>query len=288
MKKLIVVTLTFLAGGSAYALPVGNPLDASLLCNGLIWEGDCCTDVWDFFCDPCTSWCDIFSVRVGFYGDYVFNRHLEFDDPQGDDIEHTEIFTNAGYLALNMFNQFDLFATLGATNLFIDTNAGSYNNLELDGRRLEIKTETHFSWSIGTRATLFECGCWGVGLEGQYFRAEPKITRITHSATFSVYPDDISLRYREWQVGLGVSYKINLFVPYIAVKWSWAKASMENREIIFPDEEGASIFLHNLENKKLWGYAVGVSLVDCNQASMTLEGRWGSEKAVYVNGQVRF
>lgn len=273
--------LTVLACGSAYALPIGNPSDASLLCDGLIWEGHCGDP-----CDPCLTWRDAFSIRIGFYGDYVFNRHMEIDRNEGDsDIENTEIFTNAGFIAANFWDRFDIFATLGATNFFIHTNASAFGGV--NGQVLEIESGTHFSWSIGGRGTIWECGCTTLGAEAQYFYTMPDITRITQGSQSSVYPSDtISAKYHEWQIGIGISHRINMLVPYVAIKWSHAQLQFDAEHPGAPLPSSAT--LHNVENKKDWGYAVGVSLVDCEKANLTVEGRFADEKAVYVNGQLRF
>ncbi|MCH9627184.1 MAG: Major outer membrane porin [Chlamydiales bacterium] len=272
MKKLYMTMLTVLACGAAYALPVGNPSEASLLCDGLIWEGHCGDP-----CDPCLNWCDAFSVRVGFYGDYVFNRHMEVDGRGDPDIEHTEIYTNAGYIAVNFWDRFDVFTTLGATNLCIDTNVSAFRLG--DGPRIELETDTDFSWSIGVRGTIWECGCTSLGAEAQYFRARPDISRITGSAQLSEYPN-VDAKYHEWQVGLGISHRINMLVPYLAVKYSRSEFDMTH--VTFQGQN-----FPKLQSQQHWGYAVGVSLVDCEKASLTVEGRFGDEKAVYVNAQVR-
>ncbi len=280
MKKLYVTLLTFLACGSAYALPVGNPSDASLLCDGLLFEGHCGDP-----CDPCLSWLDAISIRVGFYGDYVFNRHMEVDRNEDDsDIEHTKLFTNAGYVAANIWDRLDVFATFGATNLFIDTN-GSAFGIPAVGSRFVLETKSHFSWSAGVRGTIWECGCTSLGAEFQYFYTRPRVKRITEAALISDYPDNfLTSKFYEWQFGVGFAHRINIFVPYIAVKWSRAHFKFDNaRPAPLP-----GIILFDLENKKDWGYAVGVSLVDCEKASLTVEGRFGDEKAVHVNGQIRF
>ncbi len=91
MKKIIFTILTILSCGGAYALPVGNPSDASLLYDGLIWEGHCAD-----MCDPCVTWCDAFSVRIGFYGDYVFNRHMQVDTIE----DQSDIETRLGTLVV--------------------------------------------------------------------------------------------------------------------------------------------------------------------------------------------
>jgi major outer membrane protein len=317
MKKLFVTMLAVLASGAAYALPVGNPCEASLLCNGIILEGNCCQE-FDLcnLTNMCSNWCDAFSFRFGFYGDYVFNRHLGLDLDNGRDddddsnrlggqVEHLSMWTNAGYIALNFWNRLDIFSSLGTTKFFMDTNlkdfvvASPVPGLVGSNGRIEVETDSHFSWSVGARATLWECGCTCLGIEGQYFQCQPNITRITLDSDDSFYPfesnnDNESDRqkYWEWQVGLGLSHRINMFVPYVAVKWAGAKWNFKSDRDTFTFSgrpfDGTVVNLRPLENDKLWGFAAGVSLVDCDKAAVTVEGRWGDEKAVYVNGQIRF
>jgi major outer membrane protein len=308
MKKLFLTMLTILSCGAVYALPVGNPAEASLLCDGLIWEGHCGCDP----CDPALTWCDAFSVRAGFYGDYVFNRHMRLRLTNGSTIlrnqlERTSLYTNAGYVALNFWDRLDLFTTLGNTQIHLEGNVSTFGPFGefisgiflpgfgvTPGERVELDTNNEFSWSLGARGTLWECGCTTLGIEGQYFRAESRVKRITLADDASFYPTatipHLRTRYTEWQVGVGLAHRIHIFVPYVAVKWSGARLQYRNNpEIaILTDFATPGITLNELRNKKKWGYAVGVSLVDCEKASLTVEGRFADEKALYVNSQIRF
>lgn len=301
MKKLIVTMLTFLGCGTAFALPVGNPAEASFLTDGLIWEGHCGCDP----CDPCLTWCDAFSVRAGFYGDYVFNRGLRnrgrvANQADRSRLDQTEIYTNAGYLALNFWDRFDAFATLGTSKLNLEGNASSFgpfltSPILENGPRVAIETRYEFSWSVGARALLWECGCTALGLEGQYFRTVPRVHSITFGKLFTTDPTStlphLSTQYSEWQVGLGLSHRINIFVPYVAVKYSRANLYWNNARRIdtfFPFDDIALATLRTMKNQKNWGYAVGVSVVDCEKMAFTIEGRFGDEKALYVNSQIRF
>jgi major outer membrane protein len=291
MKKLFVTMLAILTCGAAYALPVGNPSEASLFCDGIFWcgNGGGCSDP----CNPCGSWCDSFNFRAGFYGDYVFNRHLKTHGHRGGNrsrhhIDHTRINTNAAYMALNLCNRFDVFATLGQSNLWLEGNSSSFGLLTATGNRFTVETSTEFSWSVGGRATLWECGCTALGLEGQYFRTNPRVKTVILASTDTINPSGtprMNAQYNEWQVGLGVSHRINILVPYVAVKWSGADFQFKNFDSA-RDFFGANPSKYRNSNR--WGYAVGVSLVDCGKAALTVEGRFADEKALYVNGQVRF
>jgi major outer membrane protein len=309
MKKLVMTMLTILTCGASYALPVGNPSEASFFNGGLFWGGDGCNPGCNTGCnpcDPCGSWCDCLNFRVGFYGDYVFNRHMRLRRRGTDDtttttsrrnqLETVQLYTNAGYLALNIYDRFDVFATLGNTYLYLEGNVTSFAPFlnATPGHRVVLETNDEFSWSVGARATLWDCGCTALGIEGQYFQTAPRVKRITIQEDASLYPTatrpSLRTRYQEWQVGLGLSQRIEFLVPYIAVKWSGSQLQYRNVPdlVILTDSEISILTLHNLRNKKHWGYAVGCSLVDSCRAALTVEGRFGDEKAVYVNGQVRF
>ena len=278
------MTCVCFACGAVQALPVGNPSDSSLLCDGWIWEGKCPDPN-----DPCLTWCDAFSFRLGFYGDYVFNRHLQLDrNCKGGrgEIEHTEIYTNAAYLAGNFWDRYDVFATLGATNLLLNTNARTFALRSTPSGCLTIETNTNFSWSVGIRGRIWECGCTTFGGEAQFFQTNPHITRVTHACEATIYPNDcVDAKYREWQLGVGISHRINCFIPYLALKWSSVKFNMDEARL---DDRYPGFQLHDLSNSKEWGFALGLTLIDCEKASATVEGRFGDEKAVHVNGQLRF
>ncbi len=298
MKKLILTVLTFLSCGATYALPVGNPAEASLICDGFIWEGHCGCDP----CDPCLTWCDAFSVRAGFYGDYVFqrflrNRKAEAPSSARPQLDHSRLWTNAAYLALNFWDRFDLFATLGTTKIWLEGNLTSFSPfvhaIVVDGVHAQLETRNEFSWSVGGRITLWDCGCTSFGVEGQYLRTEPRLSRVTLGEVASIYTTAtvpyIRAQYSEWQVGLGVAHRINFLVPYAAVKWTGNKLKWQNNPgpaaLIFGTN---GITLNDLRNKKFWGYALGLSIVDCEKGAVTAEGRFGDEIGAYVNAQIRF
>lgn len=284
MKKLILMTLTVLSCGAAYALPIGNPSEASLYTTGLWWNDSCCQP-----CDPCFSWCDAFSVRIGFYGDYVFNRHMEVKNGNKSDIDDTEIFTNAGIVVLNICDWIDIFGTFGATDITIVTNSSSFSASTVVH---QLNFDTAWSWSVGGRATIWECDCFAIGVEGQYFSTSPDLDNsLTYAAGTQVYfNNNNGAKYSEWQVGLGASYRWQTgcpgvaFVPYMGVKWAGSKLSLDN----FTYTQYGTQILSDLENKKLWGYAVGLTATVNNAVGVTVEGRFADEKAVYVTSQFRF
>ncbi len=283
MKKLLSILFATLSAASAIALPIGNPATPCLIRDGLIWEG-----VWADFRDPYLSWSDAISMRAGFYGDYVFNRHLNVRNAPstGGQIERFQLFTNAGYLAFNLYDRVDIFSSVGTTNINLDGNLQTFLP-GAPGTRISVESDADFSWSVGARAILFECGRATFGLEAQYFQTVPRINKVTLSSpTVSFYPDDLlNLRYQEYQVGAAASYRIWNFAPYLGIKWTQVLGRSD--EAIPPALLPGSP-KYRLRNRFHTGYALGVSIVDSEKAMLTVEGRWPDEKAIYVNGQFRF
>ncbi len=285
MRKYLYGFLTLFVCTTGYSLPVGNPSEASLLTSGVWWGRH--SDA------PCFRWWNAFSLRAGFYGDYVFNRNLRVRHPITNikKVNETKISTSAGYLALNYYDWIDLFATLGGSKLQLHTDIGSFASSSFIG---DVVFSSHFSWSIGARSILWKWNCFKIGIEGQYFSTVPYADYLVRFDTAALDYLDISdgLPYWEYQVGMGLSYTFKTrtptvaFIPYIAGKWS--KGHFELNKINFQDDAGTTFAFKNLSTNKEWGLAVGMTLSWKEMTAATVEGRWGDEKAVYVNGQFRF
>nr|ADB92451.1 major outer membrane protein [Chlamydia pecorum] len=331
MKKLLksaFLSAAFFAGdASLHALPVGNPAEPSLLIDGTIWEGMSGDP-----CDPCATWCDAISLRVGFYGDYVFDRVLKTDVPKqfsmgaaptsanasspadsatkadranpayGKHMHDAEWFTNAGYIALNIWDRFDIFCSLGATSGYFKGNSSSFNligligisggdlqskypNASISNGVVELYTDTTFSWSVGARGALWECGCATLGAEFQYAQSKPRVQELnvlSNVAQFTVHKPrgyvgqplplpltagtegdqndklkNATINYHEWQVGAALSYRLNMLIPYIGVQWSRASFDADTIQIAQP-KLASPIFNLTTWNPTLLGQATAV------------------------------
>jgi major outer membrane protein len=267
--KILSLTALFLTSATLYALPIGNPSEPALLRQGVIFRGSCENPARPFQGLWCSS-----SMRLGFYGDYVFNRHTEAitDVPSSDSnffdvkLEQTQLFTNAALIEFNFWNRIDLFGTVGNSKIVLNVQGPLHE-------RLNVETSSDLSWSLGGRATLLECNSSFFGTEVQYFYTNPHVNRET-LGTGSTYPNKESIKYREWQIGFAASHLFSIFLPYIGIKWSHAMGS-------FP------VFVE-MESSHDFGYAVGASILASERAIFTVEGRFVDEKAIHVNGQFRF
>lgn len=262
-----------------HGLPIGNPSEPAFSYRyEAEIENNCLQDA---------LWCGCFNIgsfspRLGYYGDFVYNRHLKVEE--GRKIEKAKLFTNAGYLAIAFCDQIELFGTIGVTKLETELATVAINPA-IRTRRVSFESSANFSWSLGARLVLWELEGFTLGAESQYFDAKLPIFRFaTQNPTEgSFYPSDVKFRYREWQIGGGLSYTYcSYFTPYIGVKWSMAKVATHH--FLIP-QLGS---LTNWENDMNFGYAIGLSFTDFSPMSVTVEARFADEKAFYLNAQLSF
>ena len=275
------------------------------------------------------------------------------------------MFTNAAFMALNIWDRFDVFCTLGATNGYLKGNSAAFNlvglfgldqataiaqtdlpNVSLTQAVVELYTDTAFAWSVGARAALWECGCATLGASFQYAQSKPKVEELNvlcNAAEFTInkpqgyvgaeFPldrtagtdaatgtKDASIDYHEWQASLALSYRLNMFTPYIGVKWSRASFDADTIRIaqpklaeailevttLNPTIAGAGTTVNNaagelgdtmqivsmqinkMKSRKSCGLAVGTTIVDADKYAVTVETRLIDERAAHVNAQFRF
>ena len=130
---------------------------------------------------------------------------------------------------------------------------------------------------------------------------------------------DASIDYHEWQASLALSYRLNMFTPYIGVKWSRASFDADTIRIaqpklaeailkvttLNPTIAGAgttvandgelgdtmqivSMQINKMKSRKSCGLAVGTTIVDADKYAVTVETRLIDERAAHVNAQFRF
>lgn len=293
MKKWLLIATLFMQF-KCFSLPVGNPKEAELFFNGLwLCPTQCCD-----LCDPCFNWLKAWSIRCGFYGDFVYNRSLKRDhhdlESRRRKLETSQIFTSAGYLALNFCNRADIFATLGSTNIHLRQNGQIFDSPLPVESKLEFSS--HFSWSLGGRMSLWEVGRIAMGIEGQYFSTHPNISHFVNYNSGEIIDfKNEKGHYREWQVGLGISCHIATvwpqfsLVPYGAIKYSSAHLGLGETHFSTTIADLPEILtLHPVHSRRPWGCAIGVSFTINSMVGVTVETDIGDEGALYLNGQVRF
>ena len=235
---------------------------------------------------------DFLSLRFGYYGDFVFNRKLKVDGRGTGfhkNISSTKLFTNAGYLVLNICDRVDLFSTLGETRLSVATNGLTWSRAA--NYQTYFNSKESFSWSAGARLMLLHRGPWLLGMEGQYFTSHCPIDFFSNYVDERArYPRNHS-KYLEWQLGVGLSYTIcpcSAFtvVPYTGLKWD--KCKYITHQFRFIDGSGIANTIFNLKAQRYWGIPLGVTVMFNAAFSLEVETRWLDERAFTAKAQMQF
>jgi major outer membrane protein len=305
------------------ALPLSNPMDSAILTDGLL--NDDCT-LSSFFHLPAI--CQKINYRLGFYGDYVFERNIEIlqglsQSADNKDLLKTCLNTQAALISLNYNDRWEVFGTLGASSLAFKGDCKVFNvrprsnlNPPLSGT-VSVNTNPNFSWSLGSKGVLWSFGCTQIGFEAQYFCfksnfktiemsnnlqgifSSPPAPPLPNNWVISMeglsYPNSLlSANYKEWQLGLGMAHQVGWAIPYAGIKAASARLDMDNAKLGIQSATipgyptNTSPIFYNGRSAKTWGYAIGCSIAPQTKGEFTIEGRFGDEKACYVDCQFRF
>ena len=258
MKRILtplVVALVWFS--SAFALYNGNPAEPELIEEGLFIPDDFCL-----------------AVKLGYQGDIVFDRKLRAYNGASGRMDESRLYIQQGVLTLNMIQKLELYVSLGAINAFFT------NRPHFDEKRREYQTDNRLAWGTGGRLVLFNWDAATVGLNGSYFQGYPHLKWDALNGVS--FPSEANVKYHEWQVGLGVSYQVDLFCPYISATYSDVRARISRIS--------SNMQLHSshfkMRSRDKFGMALGCSLTNAKIVDINLEVRLIDEAAVILAGNI--
>lgn len=266
MKNIFALMVGLVTSVAITAGPVGTPAAPMMYEDGVYMSGN-----------------SDYSVRIGYMGDFVFDRKMQNKNNDRHIVDDMDIISNYGEITLNLFDRVDLFARLGTghfTQSYRYRESGTGANNEVD-----IYSESDFKWGLGARAIIYNWDNTVLTLSGDYSRMKPKIERLSLAGTSAEQPN-VKARVRDWGVGLAVSHQLDMVTPYIGVKFGDAKVKY-NQSV--PD--GGSSFainLRELEARTNVGLVLGCSVLADKKFNVNLEGRLIDENAASVSADLRF
>ena len=296
MKKLAVLGL-FVAG-ALQALPLVNPADSVMYTNGICWhegENTCCFPSCDYDC-----WEEMFSMRFGFSGDYVFNRHIEVrhglvgnhptaTHPEGGVFSTVSLMTNAGTFCINFIDWIEAYAAFGVTRISVKASSS------LSGDTTPIQGIFTFdpstSYLVGAAAPILQNGSFLLGVQAQYFYTFPNASYTTNYAdgTIAYYNSDRA-KYIEYQGAIAMSYNFEnellSFVPFAGIQFSGVSWNLDSVNAIVVS--GTTYAPPDAKEQQVVGWTIGTSMYLCNRGGVTAEARFANEKALNVSGQLVF
>jgi len=262
MKKIILILTFFSVFG--FSMPAGNPSSPSLIKEG-------------FFISQAT-W---FNFRVGYEGDFVRDRRLLQNDGSKRKVNEFKRYNNSVKAVFNVLKRLDIYGTWGENkieaNWVIEEMQNAYSFLEIESRYDNC-------WSCGGKAIFFEWGNTNFSVGGGYSYTKPKILYLIKNGEIDKL-DFFNMNFNEWQVDVGISYKIDIFTPYALLKYSKAKSKLAIDGTIIASNFSSELYMKSNNNL---GIALGCALSSSKYFFLNAEVRLIDEEAVTINGEFKF
>lgn len=220
-------------------------------------------------------------VKVGYEFDRVYDRKLQMEgrelENQRKKVQKYESLSNFGVVTLNFNQRAEFFSTLGAMSCKISQTPYS-------DTRVTYHTHSHFTWGIGGRAILAYWGDLQVSVNAAYVQADLPLSSLEVNG--KSYPKrHLEIDFRQWQVGAGISYRVNWFIPYIGVDYSDFRARVEHLRALkslFPKKHVT------FKEKYATGLYMGFGLCPDRAFNLNLEVRVINENAVSLSADLKF
>lgn len=264
MRKFLLSTIMIGAGSSLIAAPVGNPSFPELLEEGYFISSKSPLD-----------------LRVGYEGDFIGDALMKQQEEGSGRVDNYRQETNSGLATLNISDRVDLYGVFGSSRVCCDWR---FMATDLTINRVQLETGYHFLWAAGGRAIVLKWGgtVFGVGARYNAASLKPAWTSVNG---LPIPTAGTCLRWREWQIDFDVSHQIEIFVPYIGVKYS----SSFTKIGVFPVEisSSGSGVIH-MKNRRPVGLVIGCALTSGKYFMLNIEGRLIDETAATIVGDFRF
>ena len=262
MKKFTIL-FALLASISLAAAPVENPTSPMLIKEG-------------FFIPPNSP----VAVRAGYEGDFVGDARLEqYDESTGRVDNYTQV-SNCGVFTVNFFKRIDAFGLVGTSR----TNADWRFTIDGLTSRAEVETLYDFIWGIGGRGIVYSNDTICVGIGSRYEASHYDNLWMTINGKIQQVNGSY-FHWQSWQIDLDFSYTIDIFTPYIGVKYSNVRTKIG--ELPFPISDNGS-GTNRFENRAPVGVIIGCSMCSGKCFALNIEGRLVDEEAVTISGDLRF
>jgi hypothetical protein len=263
MKKVFAIFILFFWKG--FAAPIGNTADPEVIQQG-------------FFTPRGSS----MSLRLGYEADFVTDARMNQYVQSSGRVDDYSQRNHSGTITWNFVDRLDIFGVLGMSKTesdwrFIDAKTNQVH-------RIKLKTKGAFLWAVGSRAILYEWSNLFLGMGGRYSATDDLVSRVSNDGV-AVSPVGARVRWSQWQVNLDISYKIQIFTPYIGTKYSSELSELSGFSTeIAADGSGSNTF----KNRSPVGLYLGCSLSNGKFFALNLEGRLIDEEAVTVVADFRF
>jgi hypothetical protein len=259
-SKLIAFATLF---GSIFAAPVENTSAPQLIEEGFFISRDSLVD-----------------FRAGYEGDFVADARMQQHEVSSGRVDSYEQETNSGTVTLNFLDRLDVYGLCGSSRTCADWRF----TISGDVHRAQLETLYSFLWGVGARGILYESGCFAFGMGGRFEHSKYDNLWMTIDGIVQQV-SGTELHWRVWQIDVDMSYKIDIFTPYIGIKYSNVRSGVG---VFSTPISNSGVGMNFFENRTPVGVFIGCSLSSGKYFMLNIEGRLIDEEAVTISGDFRF
>jgi len=219
-------------------------------------------------------------LKAGYLLDDVYDRKLKREGhPEGGrgKVREFTSFANLGVVTLNFNERVEAFTTLGSLSCKLLQAPHADPSVDYH-------TQTHFAWGGGGRAIIAYWGDVQLALNAAYLRSDLPLSSLKAGGA-SYSKKGAKMDYREWQVGIGVSYRGYWLIPYVGIDYSDIRVRVKDLDSIsflFPKEHVT------FKERYPTGIFLGLGLSPKKMVSCNAEVRFFNENGVSLSADFKF
>ncbi|MCX6986936.1 MAG: hypothetical protein NT065_02085 [Chlamydiae bacterium] len=261
--KAALMSSFFCSFSTCYGLYNGNPSSPEMPENGCCFPND-------YF----------LGIKAGYLGDLVFSRSMVVRSRHteaSNEISSFKSVMNAGMITLDFMNRVDLYTAIGSYHLQLSQRTGPDS-------RIHYKSDHHLAGMAGLKGILV---CWGdtqLGLDVKGFVSYPHLDSIRFNDSY-VDTGNSKCRDTQWQIGTGLSQRMDWFIPYIGVTYTHSRLklySLSSLQEFYPRKNVL------LSNKYSFGFVLGFGISLDSTLAVNVEARVIEETAGSCSVDFRF
>jgi major outer membrane protein len=259
MKKIFSTLLLIVLFANAHALYLGNPDSPDAVPEGFFIPEDA-----------------FIGVKAGYQVDYVFDKGLKSYAGASARVDQFQAMLNQGVITFDLVERIEVYGSVGAMEASFSHRPGP------EHYRREYQTNDKLTWGVGGRILIYQWREISLGLAGGFQWANPDIK--WDSLNGEAFTTGAKMLYREWQVGLGISRTVDMFIPYGAIKYSNVSA----RVVSLRSNLDLDTSHFRMTNRDHFGIVLGCTLTPGRYFDVTVESRMIDEQALTLAGNLRF
>ncbi|HSW86805.1 MAG TPA: hypothetical protein VLG49_04820 [Rhabdochlamydiaceae bacterium] len=190
-------------------------------------------------------------VKVGYEGDFMYDRNVRAHGKAECSVDRFKYWMNQGVATLTIKRRFEIYGSLGTMKTGFE----------------HLHSKHHLTWGAGARGIVYRKRTTVIGIDAVYQRAEGR-----------------TLKYQDWQAGLGIAHQIDVLTPYLALTFS----GMRGKVTKVPQTLDLRTGSFTLRNRHWFGFALGCSVSPGKWFDVNVEARVLDEQAFSLAGNFAF